>query len=49
VLEDWLDSLEPEGGCHMISNPEEACQHDLQLGGAGVEPAQEEMTGSSMS
>jgi hypothetical protein len=48
ALEDWLDSLEPEGGFHEIAMPEETCQHELQLEEAGMEPT-EELTGVSLS
>jgi hypothetical protein len=29
ALEDWLDSLEPEVGCHEIAMPKETYQHEL--------------------
>jgi hypothetical protein len=48
ALEDWLDSLEPEGGCQEIAMPEETYQHELQLEEAGIEPARE-LTGVSLS
>jgi hypothetical protein len=48
ALEDWLDSLEPEGGYHEIAMPEETHQHELQLEEAGIEPA-EELTGVNLS
>jgi hypothetical protein len=48
ALEDWLDSLEPEGGFHEIAMPEETYQHELQLEKDGIEPA-EELTGVSLS
>jgi hypothetical protein len=38
MLEDWLDSPEPEGGCQEIAMPEETCQHEEQLEEAGMEP-----------
>jgi hypothetical protein len=41
ILEDWLDSLEPEGGCQKISISEEMCQHELQLKEAGMKPEEE--------
>jgi hypothetical protein len=31
ALEDWLDSLELEGGCHNIYMPKETHQHQEQL------------------
>jgi hypothetical protein len=43
ALEDWLDSPEPECGCHKIAMLEETHQHKLQLEEAGMEPV-EEMT-----
>jgi hypothetical protein len=48
ALEDWLDNLEPEGGCHEISMPKDTYQHELQLEEAGIEPA-EELTGVCLS
>jgi hypothetical protein len=47
-LEDWLSSLEPEGGCHDIDMQEETYQHELQLEEAGMGPV-EELTGVSLS
>jgi hypothetical protein len=41
ALEDWLDSPEPEGGCHKIAMLEETHQHELQLEEAGMEPTEE--------
>ena len=40
-LEDWLDSLEPEGGFHEIAMLEETHQHELQLEEVGIELAKE--------
>jgi hypothetical protein len=40
-LEDWLDSLEPEGGFHEIAMLEETYQHELQLEEARIGPAKE--------
>ena len=48
MLEDWLNSPEPEGGCHNIAMPEETSQHNLQLVEVGMGPA-EELTGVSLS
>jgi hypothetical protein len=31
MMEDWLSSLKPGGGCHEIVMPEETCQHELRL------------------
>jgi hypothetical protein len=41
MLEDWLSSLEPEGGFHEIAMTEETFQHDLQLEKVGIEQTQE--------
>jgi hypothetical protein len=48
ILEDWLDSLEPRGGCHEIAMPEDTYHHELQLEEDGMEPAKE-MAGVSLS
>jgi hypothetical protein len=47
MLEDWLSSLEIEGGIYEISMPKETCQHDFQLEEVGMGPAKE-LTGFSL-
>jgi hypothetical protein len=47
-LEDWLDNLELEGGCHEIAMEKETYQHELQLEKDGKEPV-EELTGVNLS
>jgi hypothetical protein len=34
ALEDWLDNIEPEGGCREIAMPEDIHEHNSQLEGA---------------
>jgi hypothetical protein len=48
ALEDWLDSLEPEGGCHEIAMPKETYHHEFQMEEAGMGPV-EELTGVILS
>jgi hypothetical protein len=40
ALEDWLDSLEPEGSFQEISIPEETCQLEGPLGEYGKDPVE---------
>jgi hypothetical protein len=48
MLEDWLSSLEPEGGYNEISIPEDTFQHELQLEEFGM-GLDEELMGVSLS